>query len=426
MLGRTAVALILTASSIPAQSADPLAGRWEGEGIALTLTGADEYEVVIEALGAEFPGQAAYDGESLDGSFTSNGEEFFFQARLQPDGAMRLETEQTVYTLTRVSVPAAAPEPTRNPLALAKQQAAAPPGDRFGNFVLNLPEGWSGQVDPQGGVQLTPAGAVSDGSEAYAVTFIPDIEDPASTQALGAAGLLLGQAAQLARVDSSEFESAGRPAALHQLVLDQLQRRLNAYMTASRGGLLTIFASGVSDKVVARDADLRKILDGATFNPQASPARLDPPAPPAGTPGAGQTLSIALAPNAPPFVAGEMSDAQPQSQQWVARLAGKLLTQMESYSSSGGGFNSKDRMVLAADGRFEYAGSSLVSADVGSSAASGGRSSAQGWWRVLTVNNISYLGLAIDGVGQEIYSRLDAQGEETYIDGRRTFVTLPQ
>lgn len=436
--------LIVPGATVLAQADDPVVGRWEGEGVALTVAGADEYQVVVEALGAEFPGTAFFDGTSLDGSFTSNGEEFFFQGRIQPDGTMLLETEQTEYALTRVSAPAAPAAPTRNPLALAKQQQQAAPsaagtpgpasGRRYGTFRMTLPEGWSGQVDPQGGVQLTAPGAPADGSEAYAVAFIPNIEDPTSAQAVGAAGMLLGQAAQLARVESTEMESAGRPAAKHELVLEQLQRRLNAYMAASHGGMLTVFASGLDEKVEARDAQLRAILDGLSIDAQAAAAQsaqpsretpeqaqADPPAPADGEP-----LQIRLDANAPPFIPGRTSDGDSQSQQWVARLSGKLLTQMESYASGGGGINSRDRMYLAPDGRFEYAGSSLVSVDVGSTAASGGRSSAQGWWRVLTVNNMSYLGIAIQGVPQEIYSLLAARGQETYIDGKRTYVTVPQ
>ena len=427
---RRLLTALLLISTLSAQDADPLAGRWEGGGVALTLIGVDSYQVEVEALGAKFPGEASYDGASLDGSFTSDGEEFFFQARLQEDGTLRLETEQTVYELKRISSAPAPEQPTRNPLALAAKQPPPPPPpddgrEAFGAFRIALPEGWTGSLDPQGGVQLTAPGMVADGSEAYALAFIPDIDDPMSVQAVGAAGALLGQAAQIARTDSAELDSAGRSAALHQLVLEQLGRRLNAYMAAIPGGLLTIFASGVDAKVQSRDADLRSLLDSTTVDAEAA-ARTQAERQQQQQAPDGERLSVRTAPNAPAFVAGQTSDGGQQSLQWVNHLSGKLLTQMESYSGGGGGINATSRLLLRPNGRFEYAGSSLVSVDVGSSAAGGDRTAAAGWWRILTASNISYLGLAVDGVPQEIYSQLDMRGGQVHVDGRRTYVTLPR
>ncbi|MCH7876358.1 MAG: hypothetical protein IH965_13810 [Gemmatimonadetes bacterium] len=119
--------------------------------------------------------------------------------------------------------------------------------------------------------------------------------------------------------------------------------------------------------------------------------------------------------------AGQLSA---QGQEWAARLAGKRLTQMESYSSgSSGGYSNKQVWDLCRDGRFFFYGESMVSVDVGGAfGAAGGPERGGGQWRIIEQGGL--VGIELRWLGGRVSQHtLDYQNGQTYADGTRVFVT---
>ncbi len=119
--------------------------------------------------------------------------------------------------------------------------------------------------------------------------------------------------------------------------------------------------------------------------------------------------------------AGQLSA---QGQEWTAWLAGKRLTQMESYSSgSSGGYSNKQVWDLCRDGRFFFSGESMVSVDVGGAfGAAGGPERGGGQWRIIEQGGL--VGIELRWAdGQVSQHALDYRNGQTYADGTRIFVT---
>ena len=133
-----------------------------------------------------------------------------------------------------------------------------------------------------------------------------------------------------------------------------------------------------------------------------------------------------------PATPGRLSDNNPQSQQWLNHLRGKLLSQLSSYTSgTAGGYSSNQRMLLYPNGTFEYYSASSVSVQsegpvYSASGSSGGQGVRRGTWRIVTAQGTSYLALIYEGTMKEEYAELDFRENKTFVDGTRTFVTVPK
>ena len=129
---------------------------------------------------------------------------------------------------------------------------------------------------------------------------------------------------------------------------------------------------------------------------------------------------------------GTGTGGQPQlsrmGQEWLAYLAGKRVTRIESYSSydgtgGGGGYSAREEFDLCSDGRFFYSGSSSVSVDVGGTGGySGGADGGAGSWRIVEQGNVVGIELRWNNgnVGQAL---LEYRDGGTYVDGQRMYVT---
>ena len=398
----------------PLCAQDALNGVWSDGALTLRLEGADgDYAGTIEFEGQTYPTTASYDGASLDGSFESEGDEFYYQARFDGD-TLVFETGGATYRLAKeVQKPKSA-----NPLAAkAPPPEPEPQPSSTGPYRVDLPEGWTAQPDPTAGVALIPPDAAPDNQEVYAITHLPNITGPEDPRAAAMLQEMLGPAALTATYRLEELTVEGRTVILHAFGLSELGRRLHAYLSFSNGQTLAVMASGLDRLVEPREEIVREIAGTAEFVGRAvGPGAAAPP-------GAVQTH-----PDAPPIEPGELSDGKPESLQWLGRLEGKLLTVMESYSSgAAGGYTSNDRTLLYPNGRFENYTASSVSADVGgASAASGGQQILTGTWRIVSANGFTFLAVVPDGARQESYLQLHSQNGQTFVDGKRVLVTVPR
>jgi len=386
------LAWLLSAVGLWAQSPSAFTGRWVDEAIAVTLEPAGEgFRVTIEMAGERYPGSAAVHEQRLDGSFEAAGEPFAFQAEIV-DEALHFETGGEVFELRR-----SGGDPTRNPLARARREAAAmdeQSGPRVGDFRFEALEGWTATPAEGGSVALAPADASEESKEFYALSFLPGVKDPEDPSATGVVHQMLGPSAPIARLESEITETEGRRVVRRSFVVDASQYRLDGYFAASGGGLIVVLGRGESQLVESRGDDLELFASRAIYvgrSGDEATARSRP------------SNGIKTAANVPPFEPGTISDGEPQSQPWVGHLSGKVLT-----SAVNG--NPRTRTLLYPDGRAEIAGAAAV---------------ATGWWRIVTANNASYLGLVIQPMSEEVYTRLEMRNGRTFADGMSVTVSAP-
>lgn len=400
----------LSCATAAAQSSDPFLGRWSDDSIVVTLQATDQgYSVAIELDGETYPGTAVRDGDQLDGGFDAGGDRFAFTARIA-DQRLHLETEGETYELR-----AAAPAASRNPLKRKREEARRldeQVGPRVGDFRFPALDGWTAEAADGGSVVLIPADAAEGDQEAYALTYMPGVDDPENPGVTAVLQQMLGPAAPLARLESEAIRGDGRPVVRRSFVVDSTGYRLDAYLAAASDGLILALGRGRSELVEARASGLQSLAAKAVRAPDAAPAQAAVPAQASSPPSAAPAVQIApnvvrTAPDAPPFQPGTTSDGQPQSLQWAARLGGKLLT---SVARTASGPESRARTLLLPDGRLEIASPTAM---------------ARGWWRILTVQNVSYLALTVDGTGQESYTRLDLRNSQVLADGVPIAVTSP-
>lgn len=132
------------------------------------------------------------------------------------------------------------------------------------------------------------------------------------------------------------------------------------------------------------------------------------------------------APGAP-----EASTSTPLVQEWMARLAGRKITYIDSYASSdaggSGGYSNRWEAYLCSDGTFQFRSTSRVGADVGGvfGSSSGGDSFA-GQWRIIEHNGqaiLQYQRSELVGTDQGQWVALANRNGEIYFDGSRVYVT---
>ena len=118
------------------------------------------------------------------------------------------------------------------------------------------------------------------------------------------------------------------------------------------------------------------------------------------------------------------TEDHPMVAEWIAFLSGKKLTTMSSYSSgSAGGYSARTDVYLCSDRSYAVRDESSVSVDVGGAfGSSGGIGASEGNWYVIT--NGQVVGLVLeDAAGQALEVRMDYQGQQTFANGERVYVT---
>jgi hypothetical protein len=111
-------------------------------------------------------------------------------------------------------------------------------------------------------------------------------------------------------------------------------------------------------------------------------------------------------------------------QAWTELLAGHMLRYFSSYGSGGGGggMSSSRVLHLCRDGRFAYAGNSLVTMNVpGGSASSGGRDGARGRWQLESATRDTVVLVLVEDGGQQTRWHVRYDGSKTLVNGRRWF-----
>lgn len=187
-------------------------------------------------------------------------------------------------------------------------------------------------------------------------------------------------------------------AGTNQTTRQQIQIRM--YATTLNGLAIVLFAAGLPNKLDAHEMMLRDIA-------------------------ASMTLTTAALTTAPKNVASTGNDRSPLAQQWLQRLRGKKLTMLSSYNSGGGsgGMSSKTEIYLRADGSFQARSESSVAIYVpGANGGSSGVQQAAGSWRIYVKDGQALLEMKYEK-GQTETNSLQANGEQTFINGKRWFVT---
>ena len=134
----------------------------------------------------------------------------------------------------------------------------------------------------------------------------------------------------------------------------------------------------------------------------------------------------------PPQMAPGFTSDHPGLAPWYQHLAGKRLTQMDSYYSSGGsvggystggGYSSQSVVHLCSDKTFFAAQQSSASVDSGGAFGSGqGANQYKGNWMLITNGQVVGLILMSDVGGRSELTMEFNQGQ-TFANGVRTFVT---
>jgi hypothetical protein len=440
-----ALALICLALPCPAQisspAEDPFLGVFSDDSLTLTLqTDGHNYQGAIEFQGNTFAVSAGRDGDRLSGSFDANGTDFPFEAVRQGE-TLRFETAGTVYHLA----PRAVRSKPANPLAggggaQPASQAGNEAGPRYQSsdgYSLALPAGWQAEEDNTGDVRLIPPAAASD-QEIYAVSAAEGVSDTSDLRvaAFLQSTFIHADSQPTATHQSSTQNAGSTPIVVHDWRFAHPETgqplRLSARLVASQGQVFVVLGTGQPDRVGSRQADLQRIAGSLRYTGQATvagagaPTR-SPQAAASPQQGIQSAQGVQTDPQAPP-TPGRLSDAKPDSEQWLKHLRGKLLTRMESYTSgTSGGYSRTERMLLYPDGRFEHYRASSVSVyvDLGSG-GSAGEGTRRGTWRIVSANDSTFLALVYEGAAEEEYARLTFNDNKTFVDGERTFVTDPE
>jgi hypothetical protein len=432
-----------------------LPGTYTDGSLTLELQGdPGAFSGTLTLQGTQFPLSATAQGNVLTGAFSANGQRFPFRATWTGTELV-LESGGSNYRLPRK------PSATANPLARPSQPAPAAPAraqtgaslgqpSQAGEFLLQLPAGWTAKDDGSGNVALLPPGLNPQGgvTELY-VAMAPGYEslrDPEIVQELEE-DYIPQAARQSAQRTTRPFSVNGRSGLVHSWKFQRPDNgqpiTLQAYLVESEGEVIEILATVAGDLSEARNQHLQQIAGSIQLNAAAamvavpgamgqqlsvpgSPSNANPAVAPASQTGA--LSGIQTHPQAPPLVPGQLSDNNPQSLQWLAKLRGMMLSRYDRGGGDlSGGWTSSEKMFLYPDGRFEYSTSNQFTVDTGGAFGSGsGRDAKAGTWRILTANGTSFLALVYQGSNTEEYAELDFRENKTFLDGSRVLVTPPQ
>ena len=284
-------------------------------------------------------------------------------------------------------------------------------------FTFEAPSDW--MVEEHGGnvILLPPDGTFP--REVYAANAdvgYADARDPRIAPQLQ--NIAATMVAQLRRNHAAEGSSGGGSGYVVYVWDGEKSQtgapvRVQFFVRAANNNLLLLMAVAPPETLALREPALQRIASSFDATGVSS-APADPPSSPAPVP----------APER-----GGLTDSSSIANQWAQRLAGKMLTQLSSYSSgSSGGYSSETRVVLAPDGTFSGHRSSSVSIDVsGASGGSGGVRRFSGRWYIYQAENgAAVLHYRYDGGADDDHLRLENRNGQTFINGVRWFVTDPK
>lgn len=272
-------------------------------------------------------------------------------------------------------------------------------------FSLQYPADWRVESNAEFAQLLPPGLTANDQTENIRVlteTSPVDAADPRFTAELDQLAAQLPGFSKLGTTQSYKTKSgSGVRAVWVGTNLETGQKvQLRMYATTLNGVAIVLFAAGLPTKLDAHEMILRDIATSiaAPTVAQGTPQR-----------------------NA----ASVTNDRSPLAQQWLQRLRGKKLTMLSSYNSGGGGggMSSKTEIYLNADGSFLGRSESSVAIYVpGANGGSSGVQKAAGTWRIYVKEGQALLEMKYEN-GQTETNGLQANGEQTFINGKRWFVT---
>jgi hypothetical protein len=391
-------AALLLACGALAQT-DPVAGVWRSDEVRLTLkpaNAAGTYAGSLEFGGKTYPvaSRSSASGGSISGDFTANGSKFQFTARIEGD-RLRFVTEGTEYVLAH--------EVAANPLAKSRTDPPTSPapvgtvGKRHQHptgLSLAAPAGWKLQDGPQGVILLPPGVTFNPNQidELYVAASQPgSATDPQFAQELQRG---LGQ--QGGRLDQSTIQLGGRPVVAYSGQARHPEQNamvgIRIYLVQDGANVNSVIGLGAADRVERNDPGLRQVAG---------------------------TLSFEAPPPPPP---GAVSDGSALANQWVQKLRGQKLQQLTTGNYDAG----RSVWILGADGSFSYSSSysGAVYAPGGGNASIGRRANGQGRWRIVSRGGGAVLELKFSSGEQQEFN-LTANGSQTFMNGRRTYVTHP-
>lgn len=296
-------------------------------------------------------------------------------------------------------------------VTLAQPRATTAPARKTFNhpkgFSFQYPADWRVESNAEFAQLLPPGLTAEDQTENFRLLTeaVPvDASDPRFTAELDQLAAQLPGFSKVGATQSYQTKSGvgmrGTWAGTNLQTRQAIQIRM--YATTVNGWAIVLFAAGQTGKLDARETALRDIAlsVAATTAASAQSAQSSGPQTPAN------------------------NDRSPLAQQWWQRLRGKKLTKMSSYSSgSSGGMSSKTEIYLYADSSFQGRSESSVSIYVeGANGSSGGVQKAAGTWRIYAKDGRAILEMKYEN-GQTESSLLEDRNGQTFINGKRVFVT---
>jgi len=143
-----------------ADAADPLVGKFAGDGFELELTSAQgQYRGTLTANGQQFPVTGELRGATLYGAFTAGGAQYMFAATLQGD-VLEVTSDGNTRRLQRVGGATPAPAGGTNPLG----GGTAAAGPYTGSYTCQVQNGVNRLQLTQQGQQVTGTLALAAGA----------------------------------------------------------------------------------------------------------------------------------------------------------------------------------------------------------------------------------------------------------------------
>jgi hypothetical protein len=380
---------------------DPFVGVWKNAEVRLTLeTGIASgiYVGDLEFAGKTYPVSSRSNpaGSSLSGSFAADGRKFQFLAHIDA-GTMRFVTDGSEHVLTRegASNPLNRNRTDPQPSPSSAPPASAGPRHRHANGLsVNVPVGWTFQDGPQGIILLPPG--VTFNPQQLDELYVAASQPGSASDPKVAEELRQGLGQQGGRLNQSTMQLGGRPVVVYSGQMRHTEQNamigVRIYLVQDGQNVNTVIGMGLADRVERNDPGLR--LAAASIAFQA------PPLPPAGA----------------------VSDGSGIANQWVQKLRGQKLQQLTTGNYDAG----RSIWILAADGSFSYSSSysGAVYAPGGGNASVGRTSNGQGRWRIVSRGAGAVLELRFSSGEQREYN-LTANGSQTFMNGKRTYVTDP-
>lgn len=269
-------------------------------------------------------------------------------------------------------------------------------------FAFQVPAAWRWQLDADGSRLLPPGVSASSEVESHVIQALPELVDPRDPTVAAALTQELASLGVPADASPQTLDFVGREGAGRRFTWNYTHKTLNKplsvsmFLVATAAPTVALLSVGEPAPIAARAAALLAVA-------QSAEARMPAPAP-----------------------VSALSDGAPASEQWLQQLRGMQLTLIDSDYDASSGYAMRTRIVLSVDGRFALSSYSSTSVGAGDGGAHvGGTGGTTGRWRIATEQGQSYLVLLQDGVPGEQWNALRSDSGETYLNGRRAYVTAP-